>query len=168
MGPKCRRTQCRSQARRRHPMIMAALLLRSVDRGVPATYCRSNGCSSQSADPSAHPNNRGIQIPEIPAALVGNMFSDPRTHTSAGTSPKGCADPRVSPAPGRTQPNQGDVRPCDRDVLLFPFQADGLIGKANEGASHRTAVGLCDCNLLPRVELLKVLPRGKIAVASYR
>jgi hypothetical protein len=60
--------------------------------------------------------------------------------------------------PGGTQLNARNLGLRERDVLLFTAQADRLIGKGNEGPSHRLAVDLRDFNLLPRAELLKVLP----------
>jgi hypothetical protein len=136
------------------------LLPHSVDRGVPAAYHRSDKCSNQCADPCRNSNDRWLEISEIPAARVGNILSDPRTHTRAGASAKGSPDPRVSPAHGRMQSNSRDVCPRYRDVLLFPAQADGLIAKGNEGSLHRPAVARCDFNLLPGNKLVKVLPIG--------
>jgi hypothetical protein len=125
---------------------------------MPAAYHRSDYCTKQRADPCGDANDRWLEISKIPAALVGNVFSDPRTYPRAGASAQGGPDPRVSPAMGLTQSNSQDVCPRYRDRLLRPLQDDRLIAKADEGPLHRPAAARCDFNLLPGNKLFKVLP----------
>jgi len=60
-----------------------------------------------------------LQVPEIPAALVGNAFSDPGTRAGADTSANGQPDPRIFGAPGRTKPDTRYVRAryCETPAL---------------------------------------------------
>lgn len=125
-----------------------------VDRRVPAARHRSDNCSNQRAYPGGNADDRWLEIPKIPAALVCNMFSDPRAHTRAGASAQDCPYPSVPPALARMQSNPRDHGPRYRDVLLFPVQADGLIVKANEGSLERSAVACFDFNLLADHKLM--------------
>ena len=86
------------------------------------------------------------------------------SHTGAGASSNGCADPQALVAIGRAQLNTHHFCPQYGDLPLFLAQAYRVLSETNEGPTQWLTGSLCDFNLLPNGELRQVLPGFEVAV----